>query len=262
MKKKTPRGPEAFNGHYGTIYGNRWNRLKEALLEEPVYAEIGLPLLKPYFIDEASTLPVEALNIQPGLSVLDLCAAPGGKSLLCAVATGPLGSLIANDRSSARRGRLKTVIAQHLPENYRSAVKITGHDSRRWCLYEESLYDRVLLDAPCSSERHVVQSPPALAEWSPARPKHLARQAFSMLASALRVVKPGGILVYSTCSLEPLENDDTVAKLIKRYPEMVEIMPVHAPWGDKTKYGWIVLPDVAEGRGPIFFAKIRRRNEQ
>ncbi len=82
-----------------------------------------------------------------------------------------------------------------------------------------------------------------------------------MLASTVRVVKPGGILVYSTCSLTTLENDYTVERLLRRYPETAELLSVAAPWGQKTALGWIILPDTAGGRGPIYAAKIRRRYE-
>ena len=260
-RKKKPRGTEAFEAYYRDIYTDRWDRLKAALLGDGTYIEIGPGLNQPYFIDEASTIPAAALGVEPGDAVLDLCAAPGGKTLLLALAAGSGGSLVSNDRSSARRGRLKRVIEEHLPEDLRNIVTVTGHDASRWCLYQQDAYDRVLLDAPCSSERHVLGSPGALEIWSPARPDHLARQAFSMLASALRVVKPGGIVVYSTCSLTEAENDGTVGKLLKRYPQSAELLAVEAPWGERTACGLIILPDVSGGRGPIYCAKIRRRDE-
>ncbi|MBN2049038.1 MAG: RsmB/NOP family class I SAM-dependent RNA methyltransferase [Spirochaetales bacterium] len=259
MKKKTPAGREAFEAYYAALYGSRWPSLKEALLQEPVYEELRAGLLKSYFLDGASTLPVKALDVHSGMRVLDLCAAPGGKSLLLALAAGTEGSLTANDRSSARRARLKRVLQEHLPAELRERVFVTGHDAARWCLYETDAYDRVLLDAPCSSEGHVIRAPEALKIWSPKRPHHLARQAFSMIASALRVTRPGGLLVYATCSLVPEENDGPVERLVQRYGAMAEVLPAEAPWGEATPFGRIILPDTAGGRGPIYFAVIRRK---
>ncbi len=254
-KKKSKINFDAF---YGDFFPGRWKELKNALLKEPIKTSYKNGLLKPYFLDEASILTAVTLDVKEGDRVLDLCAAPGGKTLILAGQIGEKGGLVSNDRSAVRRNRLKKVIQEHIPENAAEKITITGHDATRWCIYEKNAYDKILLDAPCSSERHVLNSPEHLKKWSPARTRHLAIQAYSMLVSALDVVKIGGIILYSTCALSPVENDGVIEKLIKKRKGRFIIVPVDIPYGEATPYGWQILPDTAEGRGPMFMAKIKR----
>jgi 16S rRNA C967 or C1407 C5-methylase (RsmB/RsmF family) len=126
-------------------------------------------------------------------------------------------------------------------------------------LYETEAFDRVLVDAPCSGERHLLANKSELEVWSPARSKNLAVRQYALLASALAVVKRGGRVVYSTCSISPLENDGVVAKLLKKRPGEVRILKPEG-LSDKTEpteHGAIVLPD-RDGRGPIYFSVIER----
>jgi 16S rRNA C967 or C1407 C5-methylase (RsmB/RsmF family) len=187
-----------------------------------------------------------------------MCAAPGGKSLVIAAALEGTGSLVSNDRSASRRGRLKRVIAEHLPADYAASVLISSHDATRWGLYEKDRYDRILLDAPCSSERHVLGEAKYLEQWSPSRTKRLAAQSFAMAAAALDALKPGGLLLYSTCTISRLENDGVIGKLLKRRPGMVEILEVPLGYGEKTEYGHMVLPDSSGGKGPMYIARLRK----
>ncbi len=258
MAKRPTHGPEAFDRFYSEVLGPRWQLLRSCLLTsgKPVALEAGL--LKPYFLDEASVAAADALDVSPGNSVLDMCAAPGGKSLVLALRAGESGELVANERSSARRARLIRVLDQHLPAELRSRVTVTGHDARRWGLHEKSRYDRVLLDAPCSSEAHVVSSPTHLGNWSASRTRSLAVQAHAMLAAAVDAVKPGGLVLYSTCAVSPLENDGVIARLLKRRSSLVTVRTAGAAWGEATRYGWEIMPDRAEGRGPIYFALLSK----
>ncbi|MBM4414309.1 MAG: hypothetical protein FJ040_12805, partial [Chloroflexi bacterium] len=181
--------------------------------QPPHATETGL--LNYYLLDAASVLAVEALAIQPGERVGDLCAAPGGKSLLCALKLDGRGQLIANDRSSNRRLRISRILESYLPPAQQAIVTVTGHDAMTWSQHQVNYFDKVLLDAPCSSERHVLEDARALADWAPGRSKSLAIQQFAMLASALEIVKVGGRIVYSTCALSHLENDEIIRKLHK-----------------------------------------------
>ncbi|HUX21960.1 MAG TPA: SAM-dependent methyltransferase [Spirochaetia bacterium] len=247
-----------FDEFYEGLYAERWPALRKALLAEPPSNSLSEGLLKPYYLDAASVSAACALEVQDGDRVLDLCAAPGGKSLVLAAALGDGGSLVANDRSSARRARLRRVLSQHLPPDLLDRVQVTSHDASRWGLHESDAYDRVLIDVPCSSERHVLTSAPHLAKWTSARTRHLAMQAYAILAAGFAALKPGGTLVYCTCTISPAENDGVIAKLLKKQGERVLLVPPSAPCGEASEFGWIILPDRCEGLGPMYFARARK----
>lgn len=286
------RGAEAFESYYADLFGGRWPALREALLDAggPVAYETGL--IKAYHLDAASVVAAAALGVQPGDRVLDLCAAPGGKSLVLAAALAEAptadedrGELVCNERSSARRARLHRVLDEHLPEAARALVRVTPHDAARWALYEPSSYDRVLADVPCSSEQHVLQSAGALAEWSPTRTKRLAKGAYAIACAAVDSVRPGGRVVYSTCALSPQENDGVVGRLLHRGDGTIvaadprdavqAAVARHAslhpafeaaagrrrtrrPPGSPTEHGWMFTPDEDAGLGPIYLAVLER----
>jgi len=251
----------SFDEYYSTVFESRWPSIREALRRSPRYYPLPTPTPedenREYYLDEASYRTALQLQPQDGNSVLDMCAAPGGKSLSL-LKSFPGIRLTSNEWSSARRARLKRVLEEHLTPAEYSGVKVSGYDARTWFRYEKAAYDYILLDVPCSSERHILNSPKHLQTWSPARSTHLAIQAFIILASALEVIKPGGILLYSTCALSPLENDGVIEKLYKKRPARFELQPACLSFGEKTRYGWQVLPDNSDGRGPMYLALIKR----
>ncbi|MBP5161419.1 MAG: RsmB/NOP family class I SAM-dependent RNA methyltransferase [Spirochaetales bacterium] len=258
-------GEERFEQYYGEIYGNRWAVLREALLKETNPVSLSDKLIEPYYMDKASILAASMLPISENNSVLDMCAAPGGKTLSIALRLNGKGRLISNDRSASRRNRLISVLDTCLSPELRSVVKVTGHDSTTWSLHERDAYDRILLDAPCSSERHVLTDRKALAIWSPNRPKQLAIQQFAMLAAALDAAKDGAYILYSTCSICPLENEMIIEKLQKKREglfEEVDLKDLHPELNDSAEslsHGYIVLPDVQDGAGPLYFCLIRKK---
>ena len=289
MAKKTKlTGPEQFEKFYGEFYGKRWGKLKEALLAPKKHSAFRNPFSKEvlgqgevfneflntatffdppqgdedgrpgyYMMDLASALAPLSLDIQLEDHVLDLCAAPGGKSFVLASLLKATGSLTSNDRSRDRRERLKKVLKSHLsPESFET-VKITGHDASSWCLHEQEAYDKILLDAPCSSERHLLENPKHTKDWKPARTKRLAANQWTMLASAFQVLKSNGLLVYSTCSISPLENDGVVEKMKKKFDGQFELKEFSFDLGEKTPYGHIILPD-ENGWGPFYLSIIKK----
>ncbi|MDC7230545.1 MAG: RsmB/NOP family class I SAM-dependent RNA methyltransferase [Sphaerochaetaceae bacterium] len=251
-------GETLFGAYYQNIYQDRWEPLKAALIKDKVPIAYNEGLTQPYYLDEASVLAAKLLGVQKGETVLDMCAAPGGKTLVLASCLQGEGKLVSNDRSSSRRARLKQVVKDHLSEAERAIVQVTAHDATRWSLYEQNVYDRVLLDAPCSSERHVLHDPKALAMWSPSRPKRLAITQFAMLAAALEAVKVGGYILYCTCSINPMENERVVEKLFEKRVGRFTIMDSAQAGSEEKDYGSIILPDQGEGRGPLYFCLIRR----
>ena len=253
----------AFDEFYHNIYADRWQTLKEAMLEEKENIAYSHNLLKPYFLDEASVLTASLLPLEDNYSVLDMCAAPGGKTLVIASRLDGRGTITANDRSRQRKARLDNVLDEHLDEKLRSCVRTTCHDASRWGLYEKDAYDAVLLDAPCSSERHVMESREHMAMWSANRPKRLAIEQYSLLASAFMAVKSGGYLLYSTCSINRGEDEEVIEKLFRKKAGLVEEIDVQVPFAEKRTHGSIILPDVSDGKGPMYFCLLRKTvNEQ
>jgi 16S rRNA C967 or C1407 C5-methylase (RsmB/RsmF family) len=257
-KQKEKDGEALFEETYSQLYGSRWPALRQALLCERKPIAFADGLTAEYHMDEASVLVADLLGVRSGDRVLDLCAAPGGKTLVLASRLQGTGMLTSNDRSSARRARLRQVIESHLPQTWQESVRVTAHDAAKWGLHEQQAYDKILLDAPCSSERHVLCDPSALRKWTPSRPKHLAIQQFAMLASALEAVKVGGYILYSTCAITPLENEQVIEKLLSRRKGRVELVPIEVPYGEQRQVGSAILPDSSDGKGPLYCCLIRR----
>lgn len=264
-KKEKLSGEQKFEQYYGELYGQRWPVLKEALLKDTNPVSLSDRLVQPYYMDKASILAASILPISENNQVLDMCAAPGGKTLTIALRLNGTGSLTSNDRSASRRNRLLNVLDNCLSPELRAVVKVTGHDSTTWSLHEKDAYDRILLDAPCSSERHVLTDASALSIWSPNRPKQLAIQQFAMLAAALDACRSGGYILYSTCSICELENELVIEKLFKKREGLFEEVdmladnPQLAELSEALPHGRIVLPDTQNGAGPLYFCLIRKK---
>jgi 5-methylcytosine rRNA methyltransferase NSUN4 len=261
MKKQKLCGPDGFDRFYSGLIGPRWPVLREALLSSPSYTELGQPLKKSYFLDRASVIAAKALCTGPDDIVLDMCAAPGGKTLVLAGALTGSGKLIANERSSARRARLIRVIDEHLDKIVQSKIKVTGHDARKWGMHQQDVYDRILLDIPCSSERHIIGSQKHLERWTEARTRNLAGQAYAFLVAGITALKPGGTLLYCTCSISDLENDEVIRKFMKKKKNTAEVvLPSPAPGaaGEQSDFGLKIWPDIEEGSGPIYYAILRK----
>lgn len=273
-KKKSLHGEEAFEDYYSAIYGQRWPALKAALLKESQpKAFKAYDGGSEYYLDAASVLAALSLPVKNAQNILDMCAAPGGKSLVLASRMNGGASLRCNERSFDRCMRLRKVIADHLPQETQERVKISCGDGALLCKKESALYDAILLDAPCSSERHVLNDPKYLAEWSPARVKSLAMQQWALLSSAYRLLASGGFLLYSTCAINPSENSQLAQRLLKKFPEaralpMKELLAQQKEAGEAVKglfdldflpkfevqeLGFSILPDVQDGAGPIYF---------
>ena len=248
-----------FFDYFEKLYADRWPSLLESLKGEGCATKLQFADdLEPYFLDEASVFAAKSLGVEPGMDVLDMCAAPGGKSLVIASMLKGEGTLQCNDRSPDRRLRLQHVLENSLPQSWRSIINVTGYDGVKFGMHKKESYDRILLDAPCSSDRHVLNAPEHLKVWSVKRVKRLAVEQGSLLASAVDALAPGGTLVYSTCALSPMENDDVVKKkILKKRPAMRLDEIAQIPAGaDRTKCGVHILPDHAEGRGPIYCARL------
>ncbi len=250
--------PLSFSDYFEKIYGERWPSLLASLTAQHTRTPwIPFPGNEPYFIDEASLFVVDALKIAPDDSVLDLCAAPGGKTLSILGKISGRGTLVANEYSSPRRLRLQNVIEANVPEVIRRRVRVIGGDGRKIGMTHPETFDRVLADVPCSSERHLIEQNEQ-SVWSEHRSKFIAKKQYALLCSAGLAVKKGGVVVYSTCSISPYENDEVIRRFLDRKEgfelERIEGTPTGA---EITAFGVQILPDVS-GMGPMFVSRLKR----
>ncbi|MBO8443371.1 MAG: RsmB/NOP family class I SAM-dependent RNA methyltransferase [Spirochaetes bacterium] len=257
-QRELEKRSQAFDSYYEAIYKDRWQTLKAALTKEKETVAFSTGLTKAYMLDEASIIAALSLPVAPGDRVLDMCAAPGGKSLVILSRLSDGGLLVANDRSRERKIRLDRVLDEHLDQSRRALVQTSCRDASTWGLKEKEAYDAILLDAPCSSERHVIQSAQHLAMWSPSRPKRLAIEQYSLLASAFMALRKGGHLLYSTCSVNPQEDEAVVAKLFTRQHGLVEEIMLDNPRAEKREHGYIIMPDSSGGLGPLYYCLLRK----
>jgi 16S rRNA C967 or C1407 C5-methylase (RsmB/RsmF family) len=158
----------------------------------------------------ASMAAVEYLDLYDNISLLDMCAAPGMKSLY-AVTTTPRIELYANDVSYDRVERMKRQFGK-----YKISASITLRDARHiHALYDPETFDRILVDVPCSGEGVALAGDEKMANaWSPAKVKRLQQLQIKILKSAWKLLKPGGRLVYSTCTLNKNENERVIKKAL------------------------------------------------
>jgi len=250
----------AFEAYYRELWGSRWAALRASLLLPAAAIPYKEGLTKPYLMDGASVLAAASLRLPEAGIVLDACAAPGGKSLVLAGRMATEVTLLCNELSGERRRRLAKVLDEHLDGEKRRRVRVCGFDAGKMGgkKGEHGRFDAILLDAPCSSERHVIQSPKALAQWTKARPRTLGRRQWALLSAAFLLLKDGGSLVYATCAITPEENDAPVSRLLEKYAGHIELDEPDFQAGEKTRYGRLILPDVSGGMGPMYVARLRK----
>lgn len=170
-----------------------------------------------YYLQDPSAMAVaEALAPEPGEWVCDLAAAPGGKSTHLLSLMADQGALITNE---VARGRLKALGENLERWGARHAV-ITNNEVSRLARVWGAVFDRVLLDAPCSGEGMFRKSVEALTSWSEAAVLGCAARQEALLAEAAELVRPGGVLVYSTCTFAPEENEQVIAKFLTAHREL------------------------------------------
>ncbi|MEW6693353.1 MAG: RsmB/NOP family class I SAM-dependent RNA methyltransferase [Pseudomonadota bacterium] len=192
---------------------------RQALTHHPLVSDGYL-----YLQGIASMAAVWALDPQPGEEILDLAAAPGGKTALIAARMGNTGRIAAVEPVRARFFRLKANL-QRLGVR---CAQLYLKDGAQVGRLVPQRFDRVLLDAPCSSEAQFTRLDPASwAHWSPRKVRASAAVQARLLRSAAQALKPGGVLVYSTCSLSPQEDECVVDALLR---ERDDLVPEALPW--------------------------------
>ena len=176
-----------------------------------------------FYIQSLSSIAASlALHPQPGESVLDLCAAPGSKTSHLAAMMKNSGHLVAVDASRPRQYKLREV----LRILGATAECICAH-GERWARGHPAMFDRVLVDAPCSGEGRIHLGDSAANEkWALGKVRRLASLQKALLHSAIDALRPGGTLVYSTCTFAPEENELVLARALERYAGRIEIIPL------------------------------------
>lgn len=170
--------------------------------------------------DEGAQVVAWTVDARPGNVVLDVCASPGGKTLLLNEALAGRGLLVAGDYRPARVRLLAATL-----QRAGGAVPVVRVDATRPLPFS-SVFDRVLVDAPCTGLGTVRRDPDVKWSRTPADLARFAATQRAMLASAAGVVRPGGSLVYATCSSEPEENDEVVADFLAAHPGFAQVPAV------------------------------------
>ncbi|XP_073976857.1 5-methylcytosine rRNA methyltransferase l(2)10685 isoform X2 [Rhodnius prolixus] len=229
-----------------------------------------------YLLNGGSLLPVLALDLKPGDDVLDLCAAPGGKGLLCIQTLYPR-SVVLNDVSGSRINKINRVMHEFLynfeERNRKEEIVITQLDGRMFNL--ENTFNKIIVDVPCTSDRHsVTEDDNNIFKNDRLKERiKIPELQSELLINALKLVKVGGIVVYATCSLSPTQNDGVIALALRKLSEQTNneyvVIDMKKALGcsgelyrfgseEIQKCGHLVLPYLPANFGPTFFCKIVR----
>ena len=216
-----------------------------------VYHEAGV-----YYLQEASAMaPVALLDPKPGERVCDLCAAPGGKTTQIAGRMLGQGFLVCNEINPKRA----KILSRNIERMGVANALVTNEHPETLAGRFPGFFDRVLVDAPCSGEGMFRKEEAAVTDWSQETVQMCARRQREILDSAARLVRPGGRLVYSTCTFAPEEDEETVAAFLETHPEFTP-EPVEAPWfvpGENASYR--MWPHKLLGEG--HFAAVLRKTQ-
>ena len=221
-----------------------------------VYHEAGV-----YYLQEASAMaPVALLDPKPGERVCDLCAAPGGKTTQIAGRMLGQGFLVCNEINPKRA----KILSRNIERMGVANALVTNEHPETLASRFPGFFDRVLVDAPCSGEGMFRKEEAAVTDWSQETVQMCARRQREILDSAARLVRPGGRLVYSTCTFAPEEDEETVAAFLEAHPEFTP-EPVEAPWfvpGENASYRMWPHKLLGEGHFAAVLRKIQGESEE
>ena len=169
-----------------------------------------------YYLQEPSAMtPADRLLIEPGDKVLDVCAAPGGKATELGARLNGTGVLAANDLSNSRaKGLLKNIELMGIGN-----VLVLSEEPGKLIPYFTEYFDKILIDAPCSGEGMFRKDRKMIRAWEEHGPDYFARIQKSIITQAAQMLKPGGMILYSTCTFSPEENEQTIEYLLEQYPD-------------------------------------------
>ena len=207
-----------------------------------------------YFQEPSAMSAATLLAPEKGDKVLDLCAAPGGKSTQLAAALDGTGLIWSNEIVKSRANIL-------LGNFERVGIKngvVSNADPESLCTQLEGYFDKVLVDAPCSGEGMIRRDPKALEEWSVEHTLSCGARQLKILESAKKALKPGGVLVYSTCTFSREENEGVIEAFIADNPDF-ELMDAGEKFGRKTLNGKAIRIYPMDGGEGHFAAKLKKK---
>lgn len=220
-----------------------------------------------YYIQEPSAMAVvEILDPQPGECVLDLCAAPGGKSTQIAGRMQGEGLLVSNE---IILGRAK-ILSQNIERMGVRNCVVCNETPERMSAFFPAFFDRIVVDAPCSGEGMFRKDETAVTEWSEEHVAMCADRQYGILEETAGMLKPGGVLVYSTCTFAPDENEAVISRFVQEHEEYVvedvphddAFVPGRPEWIENPAQGleatMRLMPHRLKGEGH-YIARLRRR---
>lgn len=221
-----------------------------------------------YYLQEPSAMtPASRLEIHPGETVLDLCAAPGGKATELGAKLRGQGILVANDISNSRaKGLLKNIELFGISNAF-----VVSEKPDKLIQYFEEYFDKILVDAPCSGEGMFRKEPSIIKDWEKNGPEFYAQIQREIIMQAARMLKPGGTMLYSTCTFSPEENEGTIQYLLdndeqfelielEHYEEFSEGRPELVDGAIELKKCVRIWPHKMEGEGH-FMALLHKKGE-
>lgn len=308
------KGKEACESYYQHLYKERWDTLYSHLVQKKLFvpvseeiSNISIPQdderdhAHIYYIDYASKVAVEIiyaiLQKHSCTHLLDMCAAPGGKALallfkhstFAIPEDNPPLSLTLNDKSKKRFFILKKNIQDFFYKSLtqpiaQSSLKIeySNLDGNLFGKHYRHSFDLVVLDAPCSNSKHIFQDNTLLSQWNSKKYKRLANMQTSLLCAAIDSCKENGMIVYMTCSINPMENELCINKVLKKRDiKVLNTLECISPCShishnnssttletshtsiprlvlETLPYGHIILPDQSQGAGPLYICVLQK----
>jgi 16S rRNA (cytosine967-C5)-methyltransferase len=239
------------------VRSNPADRLPESLVLEEPFDAFGSPLWREGLFmpqSRAATAVARVLAPAPGERVLDLCAAPGGKTTHLAALTESRGRIVAVERHAGRAEALRRTVARMGASN----VEVRTADATE--PQEPGAYDRVLVDPPCSDLGTLAARPDARWRKQPEQLEELAEQQARILRAAAEALTPGGTLVYSTCTISPAENERMIEAFLATNPDFArDDPPSDLPvWDHPSVAGFLQTLPHRDGTDGFFIARMRR----
>jgi 16S rRNA (cytosine967-C5)-methyltransferase len=247
--------PDALRGRL-PVPAHPAGHLPEGLVLEAPFDAFGDPMWEQGLFmpqSRAAMAVARALDPQPGEHVLDLCAAPGGKTTHLAALMENRGRIVAVERHPGRADALRRT-ADRMGA---TIVEVRTGDATA---PQQGTYDRVLVDPPCSDLGTLAARPDVRWRKDPGTPEALAATQAEILDGAAAALKPGGVLVYSTCTISPAENEDTIAAFLERQDDFsVDRIPSDLPvWDHPSVPGFLQTLPHRDGTDGFFIARLRR----